>query len=640
MKKNKLFGIIIIGDSMNINVSDAFITYGISLVSLVFTLLVLILFIAKGKSHKYSSIVFRWLLVITIIVALFNIISALFKVNNHHLTHLSCCATIFFTICWNFLLLFYIILVFKDDDKNKEFFSKHTFICFIIGIILLLVNLLACIFLKIDFTRAGEGLPYLMSGSLQTFDDITGGIAVVVAVVYITINRKKLDRLAILLCIYTVAFCVFTLIGTVAGFLSLNNTSFQHALVLFFLFLSLESQDALLVAEFRESTRKANEYNKLRSDFIMNMSHELRTPLTAVLGFSDSLISSDFSLDELKEDSKNIYISSKNLLDLINSIVDVSKLDGNKEVVNINDYSLDSVLYDISSIINSYITKENLIFTIDADENCVNDLNGDDKKINKIIKILLMTAINHTDYGEVSLNVYSNAIDSSNHEIVFHIKNSGHTLSISDFERSLDDLIKVSADNDNVIDSGSLNLIIAKGLTDLIGGSIEFINETGKGTQFIVRIKQKVTSQNKLGNIREKIQTKYVLSHQILSLSDKKVLIVDTQKVNIDIIERMLKQYSFGIDTSLSLNDGIALFNAYSYDLIFVNNNLGDQTGLDFVTKLNSTGNKVPPIIGIVSKSDNYKGEYFDILEIPLEFRNLNNVINKVFAKGDDINEL
>ena len=77
MKKNKLFGIIIIGDSMNINVSDAFITYGISLVSLVFTLLVLILFIAKGKSHKYSSIVFRWLLVITIIVALFNIISAL-----------------------------------------------------------------------------------------------------------------------------------------------------------------------------------------------------------------------------------------------------------------------------------------------------------------------------------------------------------------------------------------------------------------------------------------------------------------------------------------------------------------------------------------------------------------------------------
>ena len=147
-------------------------------------------------------------------------------------------------------------------------------------------------------------------------------------------------------------------------------------------------------------------------------------------------------------------------------------------------------------------------------------------KSDNILKILLMTAIDYTDYGEVSLNVYSNAIDSSNHEIVFHIKNSGHTLTVSDFNRNLDDLIKVSSDNDNVIDSGSLNLIVAKSLIDLIGGSIDFINESGKGTQFIVKIKQKVNSQNKLGNIREKIQTKHVLSHQILSLGDKKVLIV------------------------------------------------------------------------------------------------------------------
>ena len=88
-------------------------------------------------------------------------------------------------------------------------------------------NLLLYIFFEFDFTRAGVGLPYLMSGPLQMFTDITGGVAVVFAIINITINRKKLDKLAILLCIYTVVFCGVTLLGQASGFISLNNTSFQ-----------------------------------------------------------------------------------------------------------------------------------------------------------------------------------------------------------------------------------------------------------------------------------------------------------------------------------------------------------------------------------------------------------------------------
>ena len=75
------------------------------------------------------------------------------------------------------------------------------------------------------------------------------------------------------------------------------------------------------------------------------------------------------------------------MLDLVNSILDISKLESEKEVLNNQDYNLDTVIYDISSNINSKIDKENLVFSINANENCPNNLNGDDYKLSKILNI-------------------------------------------------------------------------------------------------------------------------------------------------------------------------------------------------------------------------------------------------------------
>ena len=625
---------------MNINVSDTFLTCGIDVVSLVYALLVFLLFFVKGKSHKISSKVFMWLVIMTIIVALLSITSSVMVANHFSNVNIFARITTFFINCWNYMLIFYVAIVFRTDEENREYYSKHPYISYILGTILVLIDLLGCLFLNFEYVRQGEGSPYMFSGALNTFTSVVGLVAVTFAIVYIVVYRKKLDKLAIILGIYSIVLCSISIILNATGIAPANATCFEHAIAVLYLYLSLESQDSLLVSEFQESTRKADEYNKLRSDFIMSMSHELRTPLTSVLGFSDSLINTDYSLEELKEDSHNIYLSSKKLLDLINSIIDVSKIEGNKETVNAKDYNLDTVIYDISSVINSYITKENLNFTINVDESCCNDLIGDDKKINKILNILLTTAIDHTDYGEVSLNVSSTKIDSANCEIVFHIKNSGHSLTIDDFDRTLDDLIKLASDNDTSIDAKTLNLIVAKSLVDMIGGSIEFINETGKGTQFIFKLKQKVTSSNVIGSIKEKIQTKHILYHQILDLSGRKVLVVDNKKVNIEIVEKLLKEYSLDIDTSLNPNDALNLFNTNSYDMIFVNDNLGDMSGAQFCDKLNSTGNKVPPIVGLINKNSEDVSIYYDVLDLPIEFRNLNMIMNKVFEKGVDKNEL
>ena len=333
----------------------------------------------------------------------------------------------------------------------------------------------------------------------------------------------------------------------------------------------------------------------------------------------------------------NIEIASKRLLDLVNSILDISKLESNKEVLNNQDYNLDTIIYDLSSNINSKIDKENLMFSINANENCPNNLNGDDYKISKILNIFLSNAVKYTNYGEVSLNISSKQVDTENHEFTFHIKNTGHAMKTENFERSFEDLIKLNSTANNDIDADTLKIIVAKGLLNIIGGSVEFINEPGQGTQYIVKVTQKITGPNELGNIREKIQTKHELTYQKIDLTGKRALIIDDTKINSIILERLLKQYNIGIETVINAREGVDKATYQTYDVIFVNHKMEEMSGEEVISKLEATGNKVPPVVGIISSSSEFDKEYkyMEQIECPIEFKNLNKCIKKIFTKNE-----
>ena len=205
--------------------------------------------------------------------------------------------------------------------------------------------------------------------------------------------------------------------------IEISNIPFLMSAIEVVLYLSVESQDASLLSEFNESNLKAEESNKLKSEFIMNMSHQLRTPMNTILGFSDSLLTNDnLTLESVNDDAGYIKQASKRLLELVNSILDISKFQSGKEILNDDDYLLDTVIYDVSSHINSLINKENLLFNINANENCPNNLYGDAYKLAKVLNIFLANAVKYTNYGEVSLNVSSSLVENDIHEFVFHIK--------------------------------------------------------------------------------------------------------------------------------------------------------------------------------------------------------------------------
>ena len=617
---------------------DFLATSGVTIVCNIYILLVVVLYSLKAKNNRISSKTFARLLWITFISMTFYIVTGYFS--SMHLKGAMILGRIlsFAIVSWEYYLIYYLSITFRSDEENKEHMAKHKTKYIIAGIIITIINIVLSIVLSFGFNQKAPGLPYTMTGNLMLYYNVIGLVALLSTIVFLVIHRKRVGKLAKILCFMSMVYCILSFVLEAIIHEPVNDVPFIQSIVIFFLYLSQESQDALLLDSYNESVKQAEESNKLKAEFIMNMSHQLRTPMNTILGFSESILTTEeLTLEGVKEDSENIKIASKRLLDLINSILDISKIESKKEVLNNEDYNLDSIIYDVSSHINSKINKDNLVFTINANSNCPNDLYGDGYKLCKILNIILYNAIKNTEYGEVSLNVSSSVVDAENHEFTFHIKNTGHAMKVESFERNFDDLMRLNSEGNNDIDADTLKIIVAKGLLNILGGTIDFINQKGQGTQYIIKVKQKVTTQNELGNIREKIQTKHDVSHEIISLIGKKALIIDDKKINSIILERLLEQYNITVESITNPRDGIEKAVNLGYDIIFVDHEMEEMTGEEVVKKLEASGNKIPPVVGLLTGITEVKDikNYTVTLNCPIEFRALNNIINKLFKETE-----
>ena len=613
---------------------DFLATAGVTIVCNVYILLVVILYSLKAKNNRISSKTFAMLLWITFISMLFYIITGYFS--SMHIKGAEILGRIlsFAIASWEYYLIYYLSITFKSDEENEQHMAKHKKKYIIAGIIITIINIVLSIVLSFDFNQKAPGLPYTMTGNLMLYYNIVGLVALLSTIIFLVINRKRVGKLAKILCFMSMVYCVLSFV--LEGIINepVNDVPFIQAIVIFFLYLSQESQDALLLISYNESVKQAEESNKLKTEFIMNMSHQLRTPMNTILGFSESILTTEeLTLEGVKEDSQNIKLASKRLHELINSILDISKIESGKEIVNNENYNLDSIIYDVSSHINSKINKDNLTFTINANSNCPNDLYGDGYKLCKILNIVLYNAIKNTEYGEVSLNVSSSIVDAENHEFTFHIKNTGHAMKVENFERDFNDLMRLNSEGNNDIDTDTLKIVAAKGLLNILGGTIDFINQTGQGTQYIIKVKQKVTSMNELGNIREKIQIKHDTTHEIISLLGKKILIIDDKNINSKVLERLLEQYNVSVETISNPRDGIEKAINVGYDIIFVDHEMEEMSGEEVMTKFETSGNKIPPVVGLLTGISEVKNieNYTATLNCPIEFRELNAIILKLF---------
>ncbi|MDO4996996.1 MAG: ATP-binding protein [Bacilli bacterium] len=323
---------------------------------------------------------------------------------------------------------------------------------------------------------------------------IHGLISFVILLVILIVKFKTLDK-------KRKFYILFFLIGLeVASIIQnlipeLAITVYMESVLCNIMYYTIENPD-VEADVYMAAKSQALKAGRAKDDFLSSMSHELRTPLNAIVGLSQ-LIEQETEKDTIKEDAKEIVVASQDLLELIESILNVNKIENNTLDLIEENYDLNSIINELNKMINLRVVDKEVEFTTNISNELPKTLYGDKEKIRTIITNLLSNAIKYTDKGKVELDVSCiNKNDISKLEII--VKDTGRGMSKEQVDNLYTKFYRREEDKDSDIKGVGLGLAITKSLVDLMEGTIKVDSEENVGSTFTVTINQKIIEQNNI----------------------------------------------------------------------------------------------------------------------------------------------
>ena len=414
--------------------------------------------------------------------------------------------------------------------------------------------------------------------------------------------------------------------------------------------------------ELLKSKEEADRANRGKSDFLSNMSHEIRTPINAVLGMNEMILRESLeAVKNLPKDdeavmqifsaiskySGNIESAGNNLLSLINDILDFSKIESGKMQLVEANYNLSSVLNDVSNMIFFKAKEKGLTFSVDVDRTIPDVLNGDEIRVRQIMINILNNAVKYTKEGHVDLTVRSQEYDSYEKRaicLIVSVSDTGIGIKQEDIGKLFTKFERVDLEQNSTVEGTGLGLAITKNLLEMMGGDIEVKSVYNEGSTFIIRLPQVVVSDEPVGDFKKKfdesIATKEIYVESFHA-PDAHILVVDDTKMNLLVVEGLLKNTGLKIDTATSGARSIELARKTKYDIILMDQRMPGMNGTEalHIIKKENTINKDTPFIcltadAISGAKERYMASGFeDYLTKPIDYAALEKMLINYLPK-------
>lgn len=348
--------------------------------------------------------------------------------------------------------------------------------------------------------------------------------------------------------------------------------------------------------EAESAKREADTANRAKSLFLANMSHEIRTPMNAIIGFSDLVLSQDIS-DEVREYVNDIKESSNNLLQIINGILNISKIESGKMELEPVEYSTRNLFYSVDAIIRQQAVSKNLAFELNISTELPSVLYADEGRIREVLINLLNNAVKYTREGSVSLDVSLVDKEDGYVTIQYRVRDTGIGIKKSAMNVLFESFNRLDTVRNVGIEGTGLGLAIVKGIIDLMGGTIEVESKYGTGSIFTVTIKQKIVDATEIGDIfKDKLINYKEKDHnhaktvkrskQFLRCKPAEVLVVDDNPINRKVISKTLENYGLNITVVESGFDCIEMCKVRIFGIIFMDQMMPELDGTQTMRKL------------------------------------------------------
>ncbi len=358
---------------------------------------------------------------------------------------------------------------------------------------------------------------------------------------------------------------------------------------------SLEDKNKEL-AENREALSEAliaaEHANRAKTTFLNNMSHDIRTPMNAIVGFTALAASHIDNKEQVQDYLSKISVSSRHLLSLINDVLDMSRIESGNMKIEEGEVHLPDIIHDLRNIIQANITAKQQELFIDTQDVIHEDIITDKLRLNQILLNILSNAIKFTPAeGTISLRIIEKPSDDRNYaNYEFRVKDNGIGMS-EEFQKTIfEAFTRERTSTISGIQGTGLGMAITKNIVDMMGGTIEVRSKEGKGSEFIVNIRCRISDQDNSFEMPEE-------------LKGLRILVADDDINTCLSVSAMLRQIGMRADWTQYGKEAViraqdALDQSDSFKAFIIDWMMPDMNGIETVRRIRKViGNEAPIII-------------------------------------------